>query len=1131
MTHRADEDHAIPEYLKDDPSLSTEERSRLARARKEFIEKGFDANFLRRIQNSDAARALQFVLQNFQPAGVPGGVTLTPEASQAVGEIMQAMVANPGAVATAMGKGYVDEIIETGGFSLIADASFAGLPILFRMRDAARAIKAGESVRTAAKIARGTKVIPESVRRGQLEMTRMLDEPEDVAAIAGVARKVPTQQINPLFKRDEFLNVKLTPDAEGFGPTAFRVAEQAAGEPFRVGDKTFWIKRGVDETGPQFNLFDKPGGKLIASYDGNVIDVAEGFRGQGLGEELMFDLQSRFGGTIPVTESRTQSAQRMAERVAQRIEAGGVPQPSIEPIRRAPGIGPIRAVKPVDEAVAASHTKFGGATFDVRTGENMADSKKYAVNPFKDREVKLDHPPTAQEIADYRNANADLLDDGEHFVGTWDDNGEHFLDVTQLVEDKADAERIARASNQRGFTLLDQEKDFPTFRIDDEAGGAIPSGSPSPSAPSAPARHADTAPDVDIPSGMAFRSSMQRSMAEYARRGNNAAPTDQFGNARLLTKEDGLNKEFSSEVARQYDAAVSRPDDPEVQAAYKQFAQEVEEQYKFVTEELGIELIPTTEDPYSSSGEMLRDLYENRKIRVFSGEADHPLLGADLNIKFRGVHDVLGHGAAGNSFGPRGEENAFRMHSELFSPRARQAMATETRGQNSWFNFGPNKDLPVTQRPFAEQKVFILEPELRQAVVPTRPVGNSIERAKAREELLASDPNFRAEMEGRMLASMSPVDLADFKGQTGPNKDKWLRAFTLSPTPREWASLIGLGFDSSDWYSLSRMALARFGEDTPRFTALLAATSPQRSVRENLAFATDIWNRWERLNRPADAKAIQKLFNPKDNTRQNAARALLADDETLRSTKILEEGGLLSGAKVDAFYANLMGESQRVTIDTHIARGVGTDPDVVSRKWKNRGIAASVRAGTAEFNRMSGLPPITPEMGQAAAWGPIRAITELAGGGTAQARLFDLGPESFQFGANSPIARITEQINEGGGNFADLIAGDERIQRALESAGIAPPDITSTPPRPRRTELPEDLIRPEDIEAAGQRVDLTRAAQQRKGRRLERTPEQRSFFSTDLPDFLFQVGPAIGAGASAAIARQIFRPKPEDDQP
>jgi len=58
-----------------------------------------------------------------------------------------------------------------------------------------------------------------------------------------------------------------------------------------------------------------------------------------------------------------------------------------------------------------------------------------------------------------------------------------------------------------------------------------------------------------------------------------------------------------------------------------------------------------------------------------------------VNDVFRAVHDFFGHSELGNSFGAIGEENAWNAHARMYSPLARQAMTTETRGQNSYVNF------------------------------------------------------------------------------------------------------------------------------------------------------------------------------------------------------------------------------------------------------------------------------------------------------------------------------------------------------------------------------------------------------------------------------------------------------------
>ena len=66
-----------------------------------------------------------------------------------------------------------------------------------------------------------------------------------------------------------------------------------------------------------------------------------------------------------------------------------------------------------------------------------------------------------------------------------------------------------------------------------------------------------------------------------------------------------------------------------------------------------------------------------------------PLL---INDVFRAIHDFYGHAELGNSFGPKGEENAWNIHARMYSPEARKAMTTETRGQNSFVNFSGVND-------------------------------------------------------------------------------------------------------------------------------------------------------------------------------------------------------------------------------------------------------------------------------------------------------------------------------------------------------------------------------------------------------------------------------------------------------
>jgi hypothetical protein len=149
---------------------------------------------------------------------------------------------------------------------------------------------------------------------------------------------------------------------------------------------------------------------------------------------------------------------------------------------------------------------------------------------------------------------------------------------------------------------------------------------------------------------------------------------------------------------------------------YRAMAEETSKQFDFMTKPrnkggMGMDVEVSKNDPYvKPSGapdpaSMMKDVRENNRIKVLSTETTggHPYFTNDQNDQFRAVHDVFGHSATGRAFDPHGEEAAFRSHYAMFSPAARPAMATETRGQNSVNNYG---GLP--RGSFAEQKVITL---------------------------------------------------------------------------------------------------------------------------------------------------------------------------------------------------------------------------------------------------------------------------------------------------------------------------------------------------------------------------------------------------------------------------------------
>lgn len=177
-----------------------------------------------------------------------------------------------------------------------------------------------------------------------------------------------------------------------------------------------------------------------------------------------------------------------------------------------------------------------------------------------------------------------------------------------------------------------------------------------------------------------------------------------------------LDEENSKAIAKEFDKMKNDPTNPEVAKAYQAMADETLAQYEEIIKD-GYFVEINNEEPYSSSGDMINDLNQNKRMKIFSTESgfgyepitdqqrkENPLLrdsgfkdvnGQTLlvNDVFRFVHDFFGHAKMGNSFGPIGEENAWLIHSAMYSPLARRAMTSETRGQNSWVNFsGVNEE-------------------------------------------------------------------------------------------------------------------------------------------------------------------------------------------------------------------------------------------------------------------------------------------------------------------------------------------------------------------------------------------------------------------------------------------------------
>ena len=204
-----------------------------------------------------------------------------------------------------------------------------------------------------------------------------------------------------------------------------------------------------------------------------------------------------------------------------------------------------------------------------------------------------------------------------------------------------------------------------------------------------------------------------------------------------------VDVERAERIADAYEAMEHAPQDPRVLAAYRDMIRQTRAQYDALVD-AGYEFFlfdgDQAPDPYDTNPwNAMRDLRANKRMGVFSTEAgfgsdeavdvsDNPLLedtglrwplGEDgprvkvlANDLFRAVHDAFGHGLEGAGFRARGEENAWQAHARLFTGPALGALTSETRGQNSWLNYGPygetNRNAGLFDTVFADQKTGLM---------------------------------------------------------------------------------------------------------------------------------------------------------------------------------------------------------------------------------------------------------------------------------------------------------------------------------------------------------------------------------------------------------------------------------------
>jgi hypothetical protein len=273
------------------------------------------------------------------------------------------------------------------------------------------------------------------------------------------------------------------------------------------------------------------------------------------------------------------------------------------------------------------------------------------------------------------------------------------------------------------------------------------------------------------------------------------------------------------------------PSNPQVKAAYAELIKQTRAQYDALADAGYKFWFIDGDNPgeYASSPwNAMRDLRANQSMGVFptiSGfgtrEVDvsnNPLLeetglawpygspdGTPVpvlaNDLFRAVHDAFGHGIEGAGFRANGEENAWQAHIRLFTGLAKGALTSETRGQNSWLNFGPfgeqNRNAKVEDTTFADQKVGLM-PEwtwtegLAPDAEPYSPDARMSIRYAVSPSTAAIRRNIQANQKNLMYARSSDV-LAGLISKTRLVDEKAARRFTDGVLRRFQDSMIPIG--------------------------------------------------------------------------------------------------------------------------------------------------------------------------------------------------------------------------------------------------------------------------------------------------------------------------------------------------
>jgi len=380
---------------------------------------------------------------------------------------------------------------------------------------------------------------------------------------------------------------------------------------------------------------------------------------------------------------------------------------------------------------------------------------------------------------------------------------------------------------------------------------------------------------------------------------------------------------------------------------------------------------------------------------------------------------------------------------------------------------------------------------------------------------------------GRVAKYLMPEEAAKLRRDTA---QKVVNIFDNLPSAGELSSIALAGKVKRGWYRKSAEAISEvFGPDAPRFTALLAALSPQTSVRSNMRNALKTWVNWVDAGRPTDPQAIRRILGMSvEGTKgeksvleawvPNAVRALQSDQPSLT---------VLSGPKVNSFHRNLLGDVDEVTLDTWMAKVAGITQRqlggslLAGRPDPGKGThylayAARVRQTAARLTRMTG-ETWTPAEVQETVWSWAYALGMLGRAKTGLGESAGALPARRAEGLVGAIDDITDDLLRDVPDFRSLL-NEQEFAETLVRGNLA------TPRRVREAAGRAAGITRQADEVAPDPRDLRRAA-----RRIERAGLDDDTILDEAGFISREALTSLAGGAAGALVAPIVTPGEELD--